>query len=261
MSTDFFVSYTSIDKAWAEWIAWVLEENGLSVTLQAWDFVPGSNFVLEMHQATTAASRTIAVLSPDYLRSQFGAPEWAAAFAADPEGFKRRLVPVRVRECQPDGLLAAVVYIDLVGKDEGKAQRDLIQGLQGKRAKPTSRPGFPGARPPRGGSQPAFPGRRESDSTVTKPTRYMPDIRRAPSDLEKRRFAANTFQVITKHFEDGLAELAARHTEIEHETKQVGPTKYTAELFINGKSLGRCKIWLGATFGEDNIGFLERDRD
>jgi hypothetical protein len=36
------------DRAWAEWIAYVLAEEGFEVIIQAWDFRPGSNFVLEM---------------------------------------------------------------------------------------------------------------------------------------------------------------------------------------------------------------------
>jgi hypothetical protein len=39
---DFFVSYTGVDRQWAEWIACVLEEAGHTVVLQAWDFRPGS---------------------------------------------------------------------------------------------------------------------------------------------------------------------------------------------------------------------------
>src|SRR4029077_22704 len=45
---DFFVSYTEADRAWAEWIAWVLEADGYRVLVQAWDFVPGSNWVQGM---------------------------------------------------------------------------------------------------------------------------------------------------------------------------------------------------------------------
>ena len=107
---DFFISYTSVDRAWAEWIGWVLEEEGMSAVLQAWDFAAGSNFVLEMDRAAGQAPRTIAVLSPDYLKSQFAAPEWAAAIAKDPDGFKRLLVPVRVHECRIEGLLKSIVY-------------------------------------------------------------------------------------------------------------------------------------------------------
>ena len=32
---DFFISYTTADKAWAEWIAWHLEEAGYSTVVQA----------------------------------------------------------------------------------------------------------------------------------------------------------------------------------------------------------------------------------
>jgi TIR domain len=32
---DFFVSYTQVDQAWAEWIAWLLEEDGYRVLVQA----------------------------------------------------------------------------------------------------------------------------------------------------------------------------------------------------------------------------------
>ena len=40
-AADFFVSYTSADRAWAEWIAWQLEAEGYTVVVQAWDFTPG----------------------------------------------------------------------------------------------------------------------------------------------------------------------------------------------------------------------------
>src|ERR1700674_4040655 len=102
---DFFISYTSADRAWAEWIGYVLEEAGCAVIIQAWHFRPGSNFVLEMQKAAAEADRTIMVLSPDYLKSQFASPEWAAAFAEDPLGLERKLVPILVRQCEPTGLL------------------------------------------------------------------------------------------------------------------------------------------------------------
>ena len=61
---NFFVSYTSVDEGWATWIAHVLEDTGYSAVIQAWDFRPGSNFVIEMQQALQSSERLIAVLSP-----------------------------------------------------------------------------------------------------------------------------------------------------------------------------------------------------
>src|ERR1044072_356404 len=118
---DFFISYNRADRRWAEWIAWQLEAEGYEVILQAWDFRPGGNFVLDM-QSATGAERTIAVLSPDYLTSEFTAPEWAAAFAQDPTGKQGKLLPVLVRECELKGLLRSIVYIDLLKLDEETAK-------------------------------------------------------------------------------------------------------------------------------------------
>ena len=80
-SCDFFVSYNKADRQWAEWIAWHLEQAAYTTVIQAWDFRPGGNFVMQMQQAASRAERTVAVLSPDYLSSRFTQPEWAAAFA------------------------------------------------------------------------------------------------------------------------------------------------------------------------------------
>ena len=157
---DFFISYNKADREWAEWIAWQLEKDGFSTVLQAWDFRPGCNFVLEMQKATEDSERTIAVLSPDFLTSLFTQPEWAAAFVGDPTGEERKLLPVRVRECKPGGLLKTLSYIDLVDLDEEAAKNALLAGVKLERAKPSSPPPFPSSHstPPPEGPRPRFPG-------------------------------------------------------------------------------------------------------
>lgn len=142
--TDFFISYTSTDESWAEWIAYVLEEAGYSVVLQAWDFRPGSNFVIEIQKALQSSDRLIAVLSPDYLAARFPRPEWASVFNADPEGATRRLVPVMVRHCRPDGLLDQIVQIRIHNLESATAAQELLDGVSADRARPTTPPVFPG---------------------------------------------------------------------------------------------------------------------
>ena len=144
MTKDFFISYNSADATWAEWIAWVLEENGYTVTIQAWDFRPGGNFILDMQRAAQDCDRTIAVLSEDYLNALYTQPEWAAAFKQDPTSRDRKLLPIRVAPCQPTGMLAALAYVDLVGQSEAEAETLLIEALK-ERGKPDTRPSFPQA--------------------------------------------------------------------------------------------------------------------
>lgn len=158
---DFFISYNKADRSWVEWIAWQLDQAGYTTVLQAWDFLPGSNFVIEMDRAAIEAERTIAVLSPDYFAAQFTQPEWAVAFKKDPTGEKGLLLPVRVCECDIEGLLGQIVYIDLVKLDEPGSKRELLNGVKRGRAKPDQKPAFPGASGTMA-NKPRFPGEMPS---------------------------------------------------------------------------------------------------
>jgi hypothetical protein len=119
-AADFFVSYTSADRAWAEWISWQLEAEGYTVVVQAWDFTAGRDWVHEMQQATATAERVVAVLSIDYLRSAHGEAEWRVFYAEDPSGEQGRLLPVRVGPIEPPGLLKTRVYVDLGQQESGQ---------------------------------------------------------------------------------------------------------------------------------------------
>jgi TIR domain len=79
----FFVSYAAADRAWAEWIAWQLEAAGHHAIVQAWDFRPGENFVVNMRQALDSSDRTLAIVSAAYLKSVYGSDEWTAALGDD----------------------------------------------------------------------------------------------------------------------------------------------------------------------------------
>ena len=154
-SVDFFVSYSPADERWAVWIAWVLEEAGFRTMVQAWDFIPGGEFIDYMDRGVKQAAAIIAVLSPNYLNSRYGRMEWQAALRSSPDDPGRRLIPVRVAECELDGLLATITYLDLLGiADENAARKVLLarvgEALAG-RGGPSSAPAFPadGADPAR----------------------------------------------------------------------------------------------------------------
>ena len=143
-AVDFFVSYTGVDRPWAEWIAWELEDAGHRVVVQVWDMGAGSNFVLEMDDAARAAARTVAVLSPASLASAPCRAEWAAALREDFDGKQRKLIPVRVRDCDPRGVFGSVVYASVVGLSEQASREALLAAVSTDRPKPAGAPGFPG---------------------------------------------------------------------------------------------------------------------
>ncbi|MGH3932211.1 MAG: TIR domain-containing protein [Pseudonocardiaceae bacterium] len=146
---DFFISYSPADERWATWIAWELESVGYSTMLQAWDFVPGTNFIDFMDRGVSEAAVVVSVLSRNYLVSRYGRLEWQAALRADPDD-ANRLVTIRIEDCPLEGLLSMITYVDLVGISDPKAARVALLGrmreaLDG-RAKPASGPGYPSDR-------------------------------------------------------------------------------------------------------------------
>jgi hypothetical protein len=141
---DYFISYTIADKAWAEWVAGVLESAGYTVTAQFLDFATGDNFVLAMDDALARSRQVMLLLSPAYMKSGFTAAEWSAAFRTDPTGRERRLVPVMVTHFELGGLLGPRVYIPLHGVDEATARQRLLDGLLDPRKVRDADPPFPG---------------------------------------------------------------------------------------------------------------------
>jgi tetratricopeptide (TPR) repeat protein len=146
VNPDFFISYTSRDVAWAEWIAWQLESVGRRVVVQAWDFRPGSDFVHKMDQAVRDADRLIIVLSPAYVQSEFAEAEWRPFFTRDRSGERGTIVQVRVGDIAPSGVLESRVYVDLFDITDAAAAREiLLKGIEFESARPTQQPAFPPA--------------------------------------------------------------------------------------------------------------------
>jgi len=151
--TDFFISYAIKDgHLWAQWISHELEQAGFRTMMQSRDFVPGSDFIALIDRGLREAAAVIAVLTPAYLTSEYGRMEWQAALRSLPSYPGRKLIPVRVADCEPEGLLATITYLDMVGIDDAHDAREQLlsrvrHALEG-RAVSTGVPLFPPAAPP-----------------------------------------------------------------------------------------------------------------
>ncbi|MGR6967876.1 FxSxx-COOH system tetratricopeptide repeat protein [Geodermatophilus sp. URMC 61] len=153
--TDFFISHAGRDTAWAEWLAWQLQQAGYTVELAVWDWAPGEDFVARMQTAMERADRLLAVCTEAYFSSTFGGAELRAAFAEQSAG---RIVPVLVEPVTLPSLYSSLVHLDLTGLDEATAAARLLSGLIGGRPvsappfprvgpAPTDKPGFAGSPP------------------------------------------------------------------------------------------------------------------
>jgi hypothetical protein len=67
-----------------------------------------------MHDALAIGAHVVALLSPEYLRSDHCAAQWQNVLASDPLNRSGRLIVLRIVECVPLGWLAGLACWDLV---------------------------------------------------------------------------------------------------------------------------------------------------
>lgn len=127
---DFFVSYTGTDSNYATWIAELLEANNYSVTIQAWDFRPGDNFVAKINEALVECQKLVVILSRSYLNSKWCETEWTSKLAQQMNLQERRIIPIRIEPIDLAGLLSPIVYIDIVDKSEDDARCEILEGIK-----------------------------------------------------------------------------------------------------------------------------------
>lgn len=120
---DFFVSYASADEAWAIWVAGVLEAEGGTVAVQAWDSVAGVNVVNWVSQQIAAARRTVAICSRSE-GSGRAVRAWRRGFSSSPPGDAPVGRSDEMTGRPVDGLLRAVT-----GTGDGSVLRSIASIL------------------------------------------------------------------------------------------------------------------------------------
>lgn len=141
---DFFLSYSKADDAFARWISSLMTGVGFTVFAQFKDIPPGSNFVREMQRGLDASHRLIALLSPDYEKSDQCQSEWSAFYNKDPGGTGRLLVPLLIRPTLRNSLARQIVYKQLIGLSPEDAVKVILEAIGYTGNLQSIPPNFPG---------------------------------------------------------------------------------------------------------------------
>ncbi|PGH45899.1 ATP-binding protein [Micromonospora sp. WMMA1996] len=164
-----FISYAGPDRAWAEWVAWQLEQAGYAVELDLWDWAAGDNAVARMNQALQRADRMVALFSEAYFEHQrFTTDEWTGVMSRrDRHG---RLVPLRLEDVTPPLVLRPLIAPSLAGLSAEDAHRVLMNAVRGTQ-RPATEPTFPGGQVPR---------QRSADEAPRLPGGHQPTLWQVP---------------------------------------------------------------------------------
>ena len=111
----------------------MLESNGKSVTIQAWDFNAGENFVKNIDAGLTECNQMLIILSDNYLNSYWCQEEWTSKLKEQVDLQERKIIPIRISPVKPVGLLGTLVYIDIVDKTQEEAISLILEGIKDRK--------------------------------------------------------------------------------------------------------------------------------
>lgn len=113
---DAFLSYSHRDATWVRGVLLPkLTDNGLRVCIDVHDFALGAPLITEIERAIVQSRKTLLVLTPDYLTSQWTEFEHVLVATRDPAARDRRLLPLILKPTELPLSLRALTSLDFSG--------------------------------------------------------------------------------------------------------------------------------------------------
>lgn len=120
---DAFISYSAEDSAWVrDTLLPYLESEGLRICIENRDFEPGRARLVNIENAVERSLRTLIVLTPEWVKSEWRSFESLLIQSDDPAGQRARMIPLRLETCEPPKRIAMLTPIDLTQPSETEFQ-------------------------------------------------------------------------------------------------------------------------------------------
>lgn len=128
---DVFLSYSSQDKGWVRGeLLQRLDAAGLKTFIDFRDFDIGAPSLTEMERGVLTSRKTLLVLTPAYVKSEWTEFENLMLQTLDPANRARRLIPLLKERCELPLRIGMLTYVDFSDPSElDLAWQKLLRGL------------------------------------------------------------------------------------------------------------------------------------
>jgi hypothetical protein len=124
-----FISHRGADTALAERLANEIRQAGYPVWFDEWDIGIGDSIVQRINEGLTNARYLVLCYSEDGVLTPWISQEWMSTLTRQLEGYKVKILPVRLSGGKPPAILADKKYADLVA-DWSKGVADLLRAMK-----------------------------------------------------------------------------------------------------------------------------------
>jgi len=131
-SFDLYLSYSPQETQWAQdWLLPRLEKAGLRVFVDFRDARPGASKIAEIERAVLESSKTLIVLTPAYLKSEWNDFQSILIQHLDPAARQQRLIPLIYSDTELPLRLNMLVPVDFTDPAQRDAQLQRLLGAFG----------------------------------------------------------------------------------------------------------------------------------
>jgi len=129
---DVFISYSHRDSAWVRsTLLPHLEREDLRVCIADRDFAPGVARLINIENAVERSRKTLIVLTPAWIESEWATFESLLIQTNDPAGRQARMIPLRLKSCTLPKRIAMLTDLDLTKASEVEFQlRRLVLAIR-----------------------------------------------------------------------------------------------------------------------------------
>lgn len=137
-SFDVFISYSHKEAEWVrDWLVTRLKQASISVCIDEESFDIGVPALINMENAVAASRRTLIVLTPAWVSSQWTRFEGLLIQHDDPAGVLQLTLPLLLEPCDVPKRIDILTRADFTGKKDAEAEfAKLLDAIHGKRRLP-----------------------------------------------------------------------------------------------------------------------------
>jgi hypothetical protein len=85
----------------------------------------------------------------------------------------------------------------------------------------------------------------------------LPKLKKTFTQLDKDRFARESFNYIKEYFKQGLIDLEREDPDTQTDFEELTSLQFISKIYVRGDVKAQCSIWLGDNFGPNSICYNE----